>query len=73
MPWTVTLLAEIKPGQRIAHEVMAVNRDDRITPATLGLSIGEGKTVLARPRRGSSWIRSNANCIPTPRSPSGQW
>ena len=47
MRWTVTLVAEIEPGQRIEHEIIAVDRDDRITPATLGLSIAEGKAVLA--------------------------
>ena len=47
MRWTVTLVAEIEPGQRIEHEIVAVDRDDRITPASLGLSIAEGKAVLA--------------------------
>jgi hypothetical protein len=47
MRWTVTLVAEVEPGQRIEHEIVAVDRDDRITPATLGLSIAEGKAVLA--------------------------
>jgi hypothetical protein len=45
--WTVTLVAEAEPGQRIEHEIVAVDRDDRITPASLGLSIAEGKAVLA--------------------------
>lgn len=47
MRWTVTLVAEVEPGQRVEHEIAAVDRDERITPATLGLSIAEGKTVLA--------------------------
>src|ERR1700704_2503702 len=47
MRWTVTLVAEVEPGQRIEHEIVAVDRDDRITPATLGLSIAEGKAMLA--------------------------
>jgi len=47
MRWTVTLVAELEPGQRIEHEIVAVDRDDRITPATLGLSIAEGKAILA--------------------------
>ena len=41
------LVVEVEPGQRIEHEIVAVDRDDRITPATLGLSIAEGKAVLA--------------------------
>jgi hypothetical protein len=39
MRWTVMLVAEVEPGQRIEHEIVAVDRDDRITPATLGPSI----------------------------------
>jgi hypothetical protein len=47
MRWSVTLVAEIEPGQTTEHEIASVNREDRITPATLGLSIAEGKAVLA--------------------------
>jgi hypothetical protein len=47
MRWRVTLVAEVEPGQRIEHEIASVDREDRITPATLGLSIAEGKVVLA--------------------------
>jgi hypothetical protein len=47
MRWRVTLVAEVEPGQRTEHEIASVDRDDRITPATLGLSIAEGKAVLA--------------------------
>jgi hypothetical protein len=47
MRWTVTLVAEVEPGQRIEHEIASVDRDDRITPATLGLSLAKGKTLLA--------------------------
>ena len=47
MRWKVTLVAEVEPGQSIEHDIASVDRDDRITPATLGLSIAEGKAVLA--------------------------
>jgi hypothetical protein len=47
MRWKVTLVAEVESGQSIEHEIAAVDRDERITPATLGLSIAEGKAVLA--------------------------
>jgi hypothetical protein len=47
MRWTVALVAEIEPGQRIEHEIVAVDRYDRFTPATLGLSIAEGEAALA--------------------------
>ena len=47
MRWTVKVVAEVEPGQFTEHEVASVDRGDRITPATLGLSIAEGKAVLA--------------------------
>jgi hypothetical protein len=47
MRWKVVLIAEGEPGQSVEHDVASVDRDDRITPATLGLSIAEGKAVLA--------------------------
>jgi hypothetical protein len=42
MRWKVTLVAEVESGQSIEHDIASVDRDDRITPATLGLSIAEG-------------------------------
>jgi hypothetical protein len=47
MRWKVTLVAEVESAQSIEHDIASVDRDDRITPATLGLSIAEGKAVLA--------------------------
>jgi hypothetical protein len=47
MRWTVTLVAEVDPGQSVVHEIASVDRADRITPATLGLTIAEGKAMLA--------------------------
>jgi hypothetical protein len=47
MRWRVTLVAEVEPGRSVAHDIASFERDDRITPATLGLSIAEGKAVLA--------------------------
>ena len=47
MRWKVTLVAEVESGQSIEHDIASVDRDERITPATLGLSIAEGKAVLA--------------------------
>src|ERR1700730_889769 len=36
MRWKVTLVAEVESGQSIEHDIAAVARDERITPATLG-------------------------------------
>jgi hypothetical protein len=47
MRWTVMLVAEVEPGQRVEHDRGRFDHDERITPATLGLSVAEGKTVLA--------------------------
>jgi hypothetical protein len=47
MRGTVKLVAEVEAGRTIEHDIVSVDRDDRITPATLGLSIAEGKPVLA--------------------------
>ena len=47
MRWTVKLVAEIEPGRVTEQEIASFERGDRITPATLGLSIAEGKAVLA--------------------------
>ena len=47
MRWTVKLVAEIEPGRVTEQDVASFERSDRITPATLGLSIAEGKAVLA--------------------------
>jgi hypothetical protein len=47
MRWRITLVAEVEPGQSVEHDIASFERDDRITPATLGLNIAEGKAVLA--------------------------
>ena len=47
MRWSVKLVAEVEPGRMTEHEIAAFERGDWITPATLGLSIAEGKAVLA--------------------------
>ena len=60
MRWTITLVAEIEPGQRIEHAIVVVNRDDRITPATLGLSIAEGKAAVAAIQRQSTAFAESA-------------
>ena len=47
MRWTVTLVAETEPGHVRTHELGQIERADTITPASLGLSIAEGKTLVA--------------------------
>jgi hypothetical protein len=47
MKWTVTLVAETEPGHVKEHALGQIEREDTITPASLGLSIAEGKTIVA--------------------------
>ena len=47
MKWTVTLVAETEPGHVTEYPLAQVEREDTITPASLGLSIAEGKTIVA--------------------------
>jgi hypothetical protein len=47
MKWTVTLVAETEPGHVREQPLAQIEREDTITPASLGLSIAEGKTIVA--------------------------
>jgi hypothetical protein len=47
MKWTVTLVAETEPGHMKEHALGRIEREDTITPASLGLSIAEGKAIVA--------------------------
>jgi len=46
MKWTVTLVAEVVDGKQIEHEIATIERADGISPATVGLTIAEGKGIL---------------------------
>jgi hypothetical protein len=46
MKWTVTLVAEAEPGHVKTHELGQIERDDTITPASLGLSICCGASLF---------------------------
>ena len=84
MKWTVTLVAETEPGHVTEHPLAQVEREDTITPASLGLSIAEGKTIVAaiqtamvtaQVKRHGESLRPCPHCagaddegVPTPRS-----
>ena len=51
MKWTVKLVAEAEPGLPIEHDVITIEREESITPATVGLTIDEGKTIRERLQR----------------------
>ena len=46
MKWTVKLIAETRPGESVEHEVASIERAEVVSPATVGLTIAEGKTIL---------------------------
>ncbi len=46
MKWTVKLVAEVVDEKQIEHEIATIERADGISPATVGLTIAEGKGIL---------------------------
>ena len=40
------LVAEVVPGKPIEHEIAMIEPPDEISPASVGLTIAEGKTIL---------------------------
>ena len=46
MKWTVKVVAEVQPGTVVEEEIMVIEREDLITPATVGLTIAEGKAIM---------------------------
>jgi hypothetical protein len=47
MKWTLKLVAEVVPGKPTEYEVATIERIEKFSPATLGLTISEGKAILA--------------------------
>jgi len=47
MKWTIKLVVEVVPGNPVEHEVGMIERTEEISPATVGLTITEGKALLA--------------------------
>ena len=46
MKWTVKIVAEAPQGNLVEQEVGTIEREDSINPATLGLTIAEGKAIM---------------------------
>ena len=53
MKWTVKLIAEVVDGKQIEHEIATIERADGISPATVGLTIAEGKGISGEPAEGN--------------------
>jgi hypothetical protein len=47
MRWTIKLVFEAIPGSPVEHEVGRIERAEEISPATVGLTLAEGKALLA--------------------------
>ena len=47
MKWTIKLVFEAVPGSPAEHELGIIERAEEISPATVGLTIVEGKALLA--------------------------
>ena len=47
MKWTIKLVFEAVPGSPVEHEVGMIERAEEISPASVGLTIAEGKALLA--------------------------
>jgi hypothetical protein len=47
MKWTIKLVFEAIPGSPVEHEVGVIERGEEISPASVGLTIAEGKALLA--------------------------
>jgi hypothetical protein len=46
MRWKIQLIAEAATGETTEAEVATIEREDLLSPATTGLTIAEGKTIL---------------------------
>ena len=44
-------MTEVVPGKSIEEEVATIEREDLVSPATVGLAIAEGKLILAHLQR----------------------
>ena len=47
MRWTIKVVFEAVPGRPVEHEVGIIERAEEISPAIVGLTIAEGKALLA--------------------------
>ena len=47
MKWTIKLVFEAVPGSPVEHEIGIIERAEEISPAIVGLTLAEGKALLA--------------------------
>jgi hypothetical protein len=47
MRWTIKLVFEAVPGSPVEHEIGIIERAEEVSPAIAGLTIAEGRALLA--------------------------
>jgi hypothetical protein len=47
MKWTIKPVIEVVPGSLVEHEVGSIERTEEVSSATVGLTIAEGRALLA--------------------------
>jgi hypothetical protein len=47
MKWTIKLVVEVVRNSPVEHDVGSIDRTEEVSPATVGLTIAEGKGLLA--------------------------
>lgn len=71
MKWTVKLVAEVVSGKPVEHEIATIEGTEEIFPASVGLTIADGKALLAslqkqivttQSEQDVGWIRSCPQC-----------
>lgn len=51
MKWILKLVAEVVPFKAPEREVSTIERIEEISPAAVGLTISEGKAIMASPQQ----------------------
>jgi hypothetical protein len=63
MKWTVRLIAELRPGELIEHDVATIEREALVSPATVGLSIVEAKVIMENLQKQMVEARSSITAL----------
>jgi hypothetical protein len=46
MKWMVKLVAEVERGEALERQIATIEREDQVSPASIGLTIAEGKSIM---------------------------
>src|ERR1700730_10853697 len=62
LKWKLKLMAELVPGECVEYDVTEWKRGEEVTLGSLGLSLEEGKNILAQIERHGQARRCCAQC-----------